>query len=110
MSRGWLQRLPNGGYDPPLECPTPTSEKNTPSKLDFSHLAAYHIASVRRSTKPLATFCGSVSRNDPQKVLWKIGVVLRAAFQAKLREGSQNPHHHGRQGVSTSISTYSAAG
>src|SRR5215213_9528344 len=27
MSRGWLQRSPNKGYDPPLGCPTPTSEK-----------------------------------------------------------------------------------
>src|SRR5215212_6812673 len=27
MSRGWLQRLPNKGYDPPLGFPTPTSEK-----------------------------------------------------------------------------------
>src|SRR5215211_8145355 len=27
MSRGWLQLLPNRGYDPPLGCPAPTSEK-----------------------------------------------------------------------------------
>jgi hypothetical protein len=48
-------------------------------ELDFSHLAAYHIASVRLSTKALPTFCGSLSGNDAQKVLlqrtcscWKV--------------------------------------
>jgi hypothetical protein len=36
--------------------------------LDFSHLAAYHIASVRRSIEALATFCGSLPETNPQKV------------------------------------------
>jgi hypothetical protein len=37
-------------------------------ELDFSHLAAYHIASVRHSLKVLATFCGSLRETNPQKV------------------------------------------
>jgi len=37
-------------------------------ELDFSHLAAYHIASIRLSTQVLRTFCGLVCGNNPQKV------------------------------------------
>ena len=37
-------------------------------ELDFSHLAAYHIASVRLSTKALGTFCGSLPQTNPKKV------------------------------------------
>jgi hypothetical protein len=36
--------------------------------------------------------------------------VLRAAFQEKLHEGSQQTYHHARQGVGTSISACCAAG
>jgi hypothetical protein len=45
----------------------PRTSFHTASPLDFSHLAAQHIASVRRSTKAIGTFCGLVSINDPQK-------------------------------------------
>src|SRR5215204_2627426 len=67
MSRGWLQRLPNGGYDPPLECPTPTSEKNTPSKLDFSHLGAPHSTSANGSINALRDFLRVSVRTPTRK-------------------------------------------
>src|SRR5215211_6273008 len=37
-------------------------------EVDFSHLAAYHITSVRLSTKALGTFCGLLPETNPQKV------------------------------------------
>ena len=37
-------------------------------ELDFSHLAAYHIVSVRRPIKALATFYGSLRETNSQKV------------------------------------------
>ena len=46
----------------------PTRDYQTVSLLDFSHLAAYHIASVRLSTKALGTFCGSLPQTNPKKV------------------------------------------
>ena len=38
-------------------------------QLDFSHLGARRIVSVRRYTNAPGTFCGSLAHTDPQKVL-----------------------------------------
>src|SRR5215208_5800996 len=56
MRRGWLQRLPNKGYDPPLGRPAPTSEK-TPStrlgELPAIRLRRRKAALVRPGERPL---------------------------------------------------------
>jgi hypothetical protein len=59
------------------------------SKLDFSHLAAYQIASVRSSTKALATFCGLVSRIDPQKVPLQRTCSCWKVYSEKRGKGPQ---------------------
>jgi hypothetical protein len=60
-------------------------------KLDFSHLAAYHIASVRRSLKVLATFCGSLTETNPQKVALEERSLqlFGEAFLEKWGEGAK---------------------
>jgi hypothetical protein len=59
-------------------------------ELDFSHLAVPYTASVRRSTKSLATFCVSLRESDTQKVAlqrtcscWKVRSEKRGARDQK---------------------------
>jgi hypothetical protein len=53
-------------------------------------LAAYHIASVRRSIKALATFYGSLRETNPQKVALERNLQLFGeAFLEKWGEGAK---------------------
>src|ERR671921_71558 len=66
MSRGWLQHLPNKGYDPPLGCPTPTSE-NTPSRSTLAIWPRNTPHWLGLLQRPLRLFSGRCGRPTRKK-------------------------------------------
>jgi len=67
-AEAWAKAWAKEGKEVDWQRPVPENYQTVSLGLDFSHLAAYHIASVWRSTKALATFCGSLQETNPQKV------------------------------------------
>jgi hypothetical protein len=70
-------------------------------ELDFSHLGAWHTASVKRSMGTPETFFGSVRTGNPKKVFLRPGRPhrLRGAVRDAQRACGQGVAHRSLRGA-----------